>query len=134
MKLPLAFMLGCALLLPPVVRASSFEGTVEMKMTSGNQAASKMDFHIKAGCSRIDIEREGAPAASVIMDRADSRMIFLMPAQRMYLIRPWPMAAGTNPAMGRSGGGEGKGASLQVTTSREKILGYDTVKYVVTSK
>ena len=121
-------LLAVALTAPSAVLAASFEGKVTMKMTGPRGTPSQMAFSLKEGFSRIDITADGH-AAAMIMDNGKQEMTMVMPEQKMFMTQPMarPPAA-TGMAEGAAG------TAVEVTTTKEKILGYDCVKYVSQSK
>ena len=126
-------LLLALVLVPPTVSAASFEGKVTMKMTGPKGTSPNLMFSLKEGLSRIDMMGPDGRNAGVILDPARQEMTILMPDQKMYMTRPIPKPAATTSA----GGGitdSSTGAALEVTTVKEKILGYDCVKYVSQTK
>ena len=129
MKKLLVLSLACALLAPAALSAADFEGTVSMKM-SGREAAAKgggavMNFSLKGGLTRMDMDAQGM-SVGVIMDPAKQQMTMLMVQQHMYMIRP--MATPEAPA--GTSAGKAPEMTLEKTSTTEKILGYECVKYV----
>ncbi len=132
MKKFLVISLACALLAPAALSAADFEGTVSMKM-SGREAAGKgadavMNFSMKAGLTRMDMDAQGM-GIGVIIDPAKQQMTMLMTQRRMYMIQPMPAPMADATAGAPSG--KAPESNLEKTTVTEKILGYDCVKYVV---
>jgi hypothetical protein len=115
--------------LPAALFAAGFEGKVAMKMSGPKNAPQAMTFTLKEGFSRIDMAGSGQNAA-VIFDAAKQEMTILMLDQKMYMTQTMP-----KPQATAAGVAEGvAGATVEVTTTKEKILGYDCVKYVATTK
>jgi len=118
-----------ALFIPVAASAASFEGKVTMKMTGPKGMPPTMTFSLKEGFSRIDMNAEGHNAA-VIYDAAKQQTTMLMLDQKMYMTQALP-----KPQVTAAGMAEGAaGAAVEVTTTKEKILGYDCVKYVAQTK
>lgn len=128
MKKLTSLFLAAALASPLAVVASEFEGTVKMKVTETSGNTMPLTFSCKSGLTRIDMEAGGKNVA-VIMDNAKQEMTMLMPEQHMYMVHPMQPPAGAP---------EGKAApeetSVEKTDVHEKILGYDTTKYVAKTK
>jgi len=115
-------------LLASAALAASFEGKVTMKMTGPKNSPPAMTFSLKEGFSRIDVNT-GGQNAGIIFNAAKQEMTILMLDQRMFMSQAMPKAATT------AGVAEGAaGAAVEITTTKEKILGYDCVKYVVSAK
>ena len=121
----------CVLLLPCALRAESFEGKVSMKITSDSKdTPQSMDYLLKEGFVRMNIATERG-AMGMILDLKNRQMIMLMPPQRMYMVRPFGDAA--NPAGGPAGDrAPANDSEIQVTSTKETILGYECTKVVVT--
>jgi hypothetical protein len=117
-------------LAPAAVFAASFEGKITMKMSGPKGAPSALTFSVKEGFSRTDLGSGGGPNAAIIIDAAKQEMTMLMLDQKMYMTQAMPkptaVAAGTTESAAGSG--------FEITTTKEKILGYDCVKYVTKSK
>ena len=75
--------------LAPAVFAAEFEGIVQMKMTD-SRSTHTLQYQVKEGFVRTDIQISPGKASSVIMDFKNKRMIILMPGQNMYMTRPFP--------------------------------------------
>ena len=123
------FTLLAVLLVPVAALAGSFEGKVTMKVTGSKDMPPTMTYCLKEGLSRLEMAAGGQNAA-IIYDTAKQELLILMPDQKMYMTQPMPKPDATAAATAAGTTGE----SLQVTTSKEKILGYDCVKYVEKSK
>ena len=87
-----ALLSAAALLVPLVVSAANFEGTVSMNMTDPRGNVMPITISAKAPLTRMDFETPQG-AAGMIMDQAKQQVTILMPQQRMYMIQPIP--AGT---------------------------------------
>ncbi len=132
-KIPVLLLL-IAGLIPGALSAASFEGKVSMKMTGPKGTPQQMDFSLKEGFTRIDVTAGGMSPA-IIMDQAKQEILILIPPQKMFMIQPMPKP----PETAGTGGGPapdqgGNVPDVQVTTSTEKILGYDCTKLVATDK
>jgi hypothetical protein len=121
-----------SLLLPAAALASGFEGRVTMKMTGPKGAPPAMTFSLKDGFSRIDMSGSEGRNAAVIFNSAKQEMTILMLDQKMYMTQAIPTPAAAAASAGVDGGTAG--SSVEVTTTKEKILGYDCVKYVAQTK
>lgn len=117
-----------AIALTPAALAASFEGRVTMKMSGPKNSPSAMAFSLKEGFSRIDMNAEGHNAG-IIFDAAKQEMTILMLDQKMFMTQAMPkQVAAAGVAEGAAG------TAVEVTTTKEKILGYDCVKYVAQAK
>lgn len=125
MKLLLRLLFAGALSASPLV-AADFEGTVAMKMTQPKGAPQEVNFSLTKGRSRVDIPTAQGNAA-VLFNPTAEEMIILLPEQKMYLVQPTPKP-GELP-----GAGGNPNQTVTQTGEKEKILGYDCVKYVATS-
>jgi hypothetical protein len=106
--------------------AADFEGTVTMKMRQAKEAPQVVNFSLTKGRSRIDIATPDGNAA-VLFTATAGEMIILLPEQKMYLVQSVPKP-GDLP-----GAGDHPDQSVKQTNEKEKILGYDCVKYISTS-
>jgi len=130
MKLLHAILPACALLLPGLVSAETFEGKVTMKITSPSMKEGSQDinFSIKEGLMRIDVNNAKGGQAAVVMDTKNQKMLILMVAQKMYMERPIPQPGQVPP--GAQGSHDPSQYSLEATGTKETILGYECTKYV----
>jgi uncharacterized protein DUF4412 len=129
MKFYPALVLTVAVLATPAALcAAAFEGKVRMKMSDSRGNAHELDYRVKAGFVRMDMEAAKGQTASVIMDLGKKEMIILIPGQNIYMTRSIP---DTTAAAARS---SDKDATFEKTGETAKILGYDCVKYVYKSK
>ena len=116
------------LLAPAAAFAANFEGKITMKMSGPKGAPPLMTFSVKEGFSRLDMAT-GGQNAGVIFDVAKQEITMLMVDQKMYMTQAMP-----KPETMTGTAGNVPGGGLEVTTTKEKILGYDCVKYVEKSK
>jgi hypothetical protein len=128
-----------ALIVVTAAPAATFEGKVEMKMTANGHPPQAMTYQIREGQMRMDLPAGGKQGgASVIIDTAKQQMMFIMPSQRMYMIRPIPSASASAESGGSSVQGRNAAAGeippISATTESDKILGYNCVKYVTHGK
>jgi len=132
MKLLHALLPACALLLPVVVCAQTFEGKVTMKMSSPSMkdGSQVMDMSIKEGYMRMDMNSQRGSVA-MITDFKNQQILIIMAAQHMYMVRPIPQPGSAQVAQAQQ---QASGATLQDTGTTETILGYTCKKYVVTGK
>jgi hypothetical protein len=130
MKLFPALPLACALLLPCALSAESFQGKVTMTMTSEKSSTGpqSMEWLMKDGFMKMNFSVSKGVAASMIMDTANRQMIILMPQQRMYMVQQIPQPGQMPQAQQKA-----RETNVQVTTSKETILGYECTKIVATS-
>lgn len=115
-------------LLVTAALAANFEGKVTMKLTGPKGAPQEMTFSLKEGFSRIDMTASKGGSVGIIMDAAKQEMTMLMMEQKMYMTRPIPKPNAAATAEGVAG------TAVEITTTKEKILGYDCVKYIATTK
>ncbi|HVU33065.1 MAG TPA: DUF4412 domain-containing protein [Opitutaceae bacterium] len=125
MKKLTSLFAAIALLTPVVLSAAAFEGKVTMQMTGSRGRSMPMTFSVKPGFTRIDMSAHDH-TVGVIIDQAKRETTILMPQQKMYMVRPMPAEDASAPAQGGSGGN----VSVEKTGVHEKILGYDTTKYI----
>lgn len=117
--------------------AKDFEGHIRMKMTPEHMSARNaagdgsmfMDYYLKGGLIRIDMNTGNGQVFSSIMDSAKREMTMLMPAQKMYMVRQLPEAP-------QPGGTGGPASDVQFvrTGKTETILGYKCEEIIVKSK
>lgn len=112
---------------PLAALAANFEGKVTMKMSGPTGSPQQLNFSLKEGLSRIDMSMQGQTAA-MIFEPAKQQMTMLMPEQKMYMVHS--VADQQRPG----GAAAGEQATFEKTGEKEKILGYDCVKYVSKSK
>jgi hypothetical protein len=129
MKLLHALLPACALLLPCVVSAETFQGKVSMKVSSPSmkEGSQTIDFSIKEGFMRMDMNSQKGSAA-VITDFKNQKMIILIVAQKMFMTRPIPQPGQMPP--GAQGSYDPSQHSLEATGTKETILGYECTKYI----
>lgn len=128
MKQILPLLLLTASALVSATHAANFEGKVTMKLTGPKGAPQEMTFSLKEGFSRIDMATGEGRNAGVIMDAAKQEVTILMVDQKMYMTQPMPKPTAAAAAEGVAG------TAVEITTTKEKILGYDCVKYIATTK
>jgi hypothetical protein len=117
--------------------AKDFEGMIRMKMTSEHTPARDaagdgtmfMDYYLKGGLIRIDMNTGKGQVFSSIMDSRKREMTILMPAQKMYMVRQLPEAT-------QSGGTAEPVSDVQFvrTGKTETILGYKCEEIIVKSR
>ncbi len=134
MKKFLGLVLSVALL-PTFLAAANFEGKVSMSVTMPGKPPTDMVFSLKENRSRIDTQM-GGNNAGIIMDQGKQEMTILMNSQKMYITRPLPKPSqpGETPAAGTPAMPAHETPQLTSEGPGEKILGYDTTKYLATSK
>jgi hypothetical protein len=125
-KLP-AFLLACALLGPAAAFAASFEGKLHLKISSGNDSVQEMDYGIKQGLVRIDVQTKQAGRPAMILNSARQEVTILLPEQKMYMVQPITQHD-------QAAAGAAEQVKLEKTGIKEKILGYDCEKYVAIAK
>ena len=126
----LLLLLLAVVLAAPAAFAADFEGKVTMKMSGPKDAPPQMTFSLKEGFSRIDMAAAGGRNAAIIFDAAKQEMTVLLLDQKMYMSQAMPKPEAS--AAGAVGGPVDK--SVDITTTKEKILGYDCAKYVTKAK
>ncbi len=128
MKKLLPFLLAAACLAPAVASAAAFEGKVAMKMTEPRGGTHQINYSLKPGFMRVEIEMKEGMTGAMIMDFAKKEMLMLMPAQHMAMVMAIPEAA-ANPQVNAD-----PEATFEKTGEKETILGYPTEKYLAKSK
>lgn len=128
MKKLSALVLACALLVPVATFAASFEGKVRFKITTGKNAQD-LDYSIKNGLVRIDMQTKDGGSPGVILNGAKQEMTLLMPEQQMYMVQSLAGKVGAAAA-----GAAGNEVNLEPSGVTEKILGYDCAKYTAKTK
>jgi hypothetical protein len=127
--------LGVALLsaaLIPAVSAGTFEGIVQIKISDGGKTT-PLQYQVKDGFVRTDVQSGKGQQMSMIMDFANRRMIMIMAAQGMYMTMPLPgMGQGSAPGQPPATGGAPayQGEPPVKTGETKTILGYTCTKYV----
>lgn len=129
MKLyPLFLFAVTSLTATATLSAADFEGKVRMKMSTSRGDAHEIDYSVKPGFVRTDMEPSPGQKASMIMDLGKEEMLILMPQQKMYMVqRLDSVTAAANEAAGED-------FTFEKTGETEEILGYDCVKYVSKTK
>jgi hypothetical protein len=116
-----------AFLAPVALPAASFEGKVKMLMTSTNERPMPITMSLKPGFMRMEMQAEGQ-TVSMIMDQAKGTATVLMPDAQMYMVHQLPKADAN------AEGNKTSGVTIEKTSEHEKILGYDTTKYIAKAK
>lgn len=125
---PALLLTFAALAAAASLAAADFEGKVRLKMSAADGKAQELDYSVKPGFIRTDIEAAPGQKASMIMDFAKQEMIMLMPAQKMYMVHSIArMTEAANDAAGDD-------FTFEKTGDKEEILGYDCVKYISKTK
>ncbi|MBI2515813.1 MAG: DUF4412 domain-containing protein [Opitutae bacterium] len=118
-------ILGALLLATVASAAGSFEGKIDLAMTSGKGQAQALTYAIMGQSMRIDMH--GAPV-STIMDMGKHEMLMLMHEQRMYMSRPIPQA---DQAKREEGGKPEHLPDIEETGKTEVICGYTCRQFLV---
>jgi hypothetical protein len=133
-----ALLLGM-LVLAAGLCAKDFEGMIRLKMTSPDKPAKSsngdgpmfMNYYMKGGLFRIDMELGNGKAAESIIDPVKREMIMVMPEQRMYMVmkmpepqKPAATATATPPS----------DVEFVRTGETDRILGYKCEKIIVKTK
>lgn len=127
---PLNRIIAFALLSPLALVAADFEGTVTMNVTGTREQAVPINFSMKPGFTRVDMNA-GGHSGGMIMDLAKREMIILMPEQKMYMVQPMRPSEGQKMDEPVAQTGD---VTIEKTGEHEKILGYDTTKYIAKGK
>jgi hypothetical protein len=117
--------------------AKDFEGKIRFKMTgqdgpakrSNGNAPAFMDYYLKGGLMRIDMDAGNGQIFGSIIDPAKREITILMGAQKMYMVRAMPEPQKTDGVATPS-----KDAEFVRTGETETILGYRCEKILVKSK
>lgn len=127
MKLISSLTLAMALLVPLAVSAASFEGVVKLTMKASSDKSIPLELSLKNGLSRMEMSAEGHTMV-MITDPAKQQMTMVMPEQQMYMVH----SIAVRPKKGQKM--ETDDTTIEQTNEHEKILGYDTTKYIAKSK
>ncbi len=130
MKTLTSLIAAIVLVVPVALKAAAFEGKVTMTMSDAKGGSHPMVFSLKQGLSRMDMDAGQGNVAGVIMNVAKREMTILMPQQKMYMVREMPAPSDTPQADEKPN----SDVTLEKTGEHEKILGYDTTKFIAKSK
>lgn len=126
---PLFLLAVISLTAPALLRAADFEGQVRMKMSAPRGSVHEIQYRVKPGFVRTELEASPGQQTAMIMDLGKQEMLILMPAQKMYMVQSLDsVAAVANEAAG------GDDFTFEKTGETAKILGYDCVKYIAKNK
>lgn len=114
---------------PAVLSAAAFEGKVQMKMTDAKGKQTQVEYYIKDGLMRTDMDLGKNEKMSVITDTKKGEVTTLMPGQNMYMTRPLSEITAVVERTGKT-----NDMTFERTGETETILGYKCVKYVSKSK
>jgi hypothetical protein len=125
MKKFLTCFVASALLAPGAVFAAAFEGKVNFALSTGRGQPQQISYSLKG--DKIRIEMPGQKGmGGLIMDPVKKETLIIMDEQKMYMVMAMPdvqaQAAEAKPG----------DVKLEKTGQKEKILGYDTEKYIST--
>jgi hypothetical protein len=130
--------------------AKDFEGKIRFKMTVQDEPAKKsikmtgqdepakrstgnapafMDYYLKGGLMRADLDAGNGQIFGSIIDPAKREMTILMGAQKMYMVKAMPEPQKTDGVAAPS-----KDAEFVRTGETETILGYRCEKILVKNK
>lgn len=118
------YLLSCLLFVPALLSAASFEGRVDFKVTTGRGKAEQIAYQMKGGKIRMEVAGQ-KEVGGIIVDVAQKQTLMIMDEQRMYMVMPMPDVAAQASTQADEG-------TLEKTGEKEKILGYEAVKYVST--
>jgi hypothetical protein len=118
------FLLASLLVIPAFLSAASFEGKVDFKITTGRGKAEQMSYQMKEGKIRMEVAGQ-KEVGGIIVDVAQKQTLMLMDKERMYMVMAMPDVAAQAASQSEEG-------TLERTGEKEKILGYEAVKYVST--
>ncbi len=135
MKLIPTIAAVCAFVVPGVLSADNFQGKVTMTLTTASQdhASIPITYYMKDGAIRIEMSTERGQIAD-IMDFKNKQMIIIMDEQKMYMLQPLRQDAAQQSQKNLEATAKQLPSDVQVTTSKETILGYDCTKLIVTGK
>ena len=128
MKRLFLLLASLALILPSAVQAADFEGTVHMKITS-NKKVVDLDYQVKGGLIRTVIPTGKGDSISSILDTNAGTVTILIPAQKMYMVRPLPIAKTPLNHPNLAGGDRPVVSDGETKT----ILGYKCTKFTAPS-
>lgn len=109
-----------------------------MTVSPASGKTMSIDFSMKEGFMRQDVQTDKSGSASIIYDTKNSKMIILIPQKQMYMVQPFGQQG---PAPQYQGSGavpppsasNGNGSSFVDTGEKETIQGYSCEKYHVTT-
>ncbi len=124
--------LGLVSFAPAVFAASTFEGKIDLSMSSHDGHSNNITYVTNGTVARIDLD---GSSASVIMDLPHHQSTILMHQQKMYIVRTLPDAASMQDRAASAGGGAAENAvhdpDVQATGKTEKILGYTCNQFLM---
>lgn len=126
MKNLLRFLFASTLALPVALCAASFEGKVFFKVTDAKGKTAEMSQSIKG--DKMRMESPGKAKGAMIVDGSKKEMLMMMDDEKMYMVMAVPDAA---VEAGKQAKEE---ATIEKTSTTEKILGYTATKYISTDK
>lgn len=118
-----------ALLAPAALGAASFEGKISLKITAPDGKTQQLNLSVKDTLTRTELPGGPGGGGALITDAAKRQMTILIPQQHMYMIQTLP--APGSPAPSAPPAQPAAPPTLERTGMTEKILGYDSVKFVV---
>jgi hypothetical protein len=123
--------LACALVLPAALSAAAFEGKVTMSLTSAKKETPQtITLFLREGMMKVDLATERG-AVTTVMDLKNHQMTMIMHEQRMYMVQP--IRQDTQQRVQKDANKDFP-PDVQVTTTRDTILGYDCTKIIATGK
>lgn len=125
MNTPFRLLFVCALLAPAAFAAESFEGKVNLKMSSGDGKSQDVHYSMKGDKIRVEMPAMKG-MGGMIIDTTRKETTMLMDEEKMYMTMATPDVA-ASPAAGKQ-----EEATLEKTSETEKILGYTATKYIST--
>lgn len=121
-------LLSCLLLVPSLVSAKTFEGTVSMTMSDGRNGTHQITYSIKGSKIRTQMMGGAAQNTAAILDLDQQQVIVLMPAQSMYMVMPMKQTMDQVSSANVSAD-----TTLENTGINKEILGYECTKYLAKS-
>lgn len=117
---------GLALGAVVAVSASAFEGRVTLAIKSGREAEQVIRYEMKGTRFRVEPQVEGMDGGvAMILDTEKQEMVFLMPAEKMYLARS------LKGGVAAAAADRAEKAELRKTGRTETILGYACEEYAI---
>lgn len=108
--------------------AQGFEGVVTMHVATDKGASHDVEYQVKDGKLRVEIEGRGSPPSAIVIDPVNQRMLIMMTAQKMYMDRS--LAGGAVSA--KDAERAAARATVTPTGKKETIAGHECEHVLVT--
>ncbi len=108
---------------------SDFQGKLDIQITR-DRVPMHLTYYVKGNCARTEMASDNGRTMVMLVDFGKHELTFLMPEQRMYLVRPLP----TPSAGSETAADEGNPPEVKRTGEYQTILGHKCEKILVTSQ